>query len=297
VKNLKALRRQIVVWVVLIFPGAALWGQTRIDMSGAVEWDKMEINASVALNLASANIKLPTGRTQAESLISAEYLRLIRPGILNIPVDSSSTIAGLIDRGEFSLLRAENLALGARMAPQVLSPDLQRLSAAYSVSLTELSADLIRHSRPADPPRILSPVPAPAYTGIIIIADGELPVHGKKSTALPVPCLFPKIWDTEMNLIYERNMLEPRNAGMIRYVPADSIFRPGPSGLSPEIAALAGQRPLRILARGVFGERPTDPVIDRADALLIISSEENRRLLREGRVVIVLDASVLKSEL
>jgi hypothetical protein len=287
----------MVVWAFLLFSCAVSWAQARIDIAGAVEWDKMEINAAVSLDLASANIKLPTGRTQAESLIAAEYLRLIRPGILNLQVDSSSTITNLIDRGEFSLLRAENLALGARMVPPSLSPDLSTLSAAYSVSLAGVSADLIRHRRPAEIPRTLTPVPAPAYTGIIIIADGELPVHGKNSAALPVPCLFPKIWDTEMNLIYERNMLEPRNGIMVRYVPADSIFRPTPSGLAPEIAGLAGPNPLRILARGVFGERPTDPIIDRADALLIISSEENRRLLREGRVVMVLDSPVLKSGL
>jgi hypothetical protein len=287
-------------WAVLFFASTGLWAQTRIAISGAVEWDNMEITAAVSLDLASANIKLPTGRTQAESLINAEYLRLIRPGILSLPVDSSSTIAGLIDRGEFSFLRAENLALGARMVPHTLSPDLRSLSAAYSISLAEVSAELIRHHRPAEIPRTLTPVPVPAYTGIIIIADRELPVHGKNSAARPVPCLFPKIWDTAMNLIYERNMLEPRNtenAGMVRYAPAETLFRPSPSGLSAELAALTGQRPLRILARGVFGERPTDPIIDRADALLIISSEENRRLLREGRVVLVLDESVLKSGL
>jgi hypothetical protein len=285
---------------VLFLAAAGLWGQTKIDIAGAVEWDKMEINAVVSLDLASAHIKLPTGRTQAEALIGAEYIRLIRPGILNLPVDSSSTIASLIARGEFSLLRAENLALDARMTPHALSPDLTSLSAAYSISLQGLSADLIRHRRPAEIPRTLAPVQSPAYTGIIIIADGELPVHGKNSTALPLPCLFPKIWDTEMNLIYERNMLEPRdnqNTAMVRYAPAEMIFRPTPSGLSEEIAALTGRNPLRILARGVFGERPTDPVIDRQDALLIISSETNRRLLREGRVVIVLDDSVLKSGL
>jgi hypothetical protein len=291
------MRTRFFVWAVLFFSCAALGGQTRIDITGAVEWDIMNITAEVSLDLASANIKLPAGRTQAETLIGAEYLRLIRPGILNLPVDSSSTIAGLIDRGEFSLLGAENLALGAVTVPPSLSPDLQRLSAAYSVSLTGVGAGLIRHSRPAEIPRTLSPVPAPAYTGIIIIADGELPVHGKNSAALPVPCLFPKIWDTGMNLIYERNMLEPRNAAMVRYARADSVFRPTPSGLSAEIAALTGQHPLRILARGVFGELPTDPIIDRADALLIISSEENRRLLREGRVVMVLHESVLKSGL
>jgi hypothetical protein len=294
------MRTRPFVWVFLLFSCTGLWGQIQIDISGAVEWDRMELKAQVSLDLASANIKLPTGRTQAESLINAEYLRLIRPGILNLLVDSSSTIADLIDRGEFSLIQVEHIALGAQMVPPALSPDLRTLSTAYTLSLAGISTGLIRHSRPAEIPRILNPAPAPAYTGIIIIAGGELPVHGKNSAARLVPCLFPKIWDTEMNLIYERNMLEVRNAQnvtMVRYAPPDSVFRPTPSGLSTEIAALVGQSPLRILARGVFGERPTDPIIDRADALQIISSEENRRLLREGRVVIVLNESVLKSEL
>jgi hypothetical protein len=37
-------------------------------------------------------------------------------------------------------------------------------------------------------------------------------------------------------------------------------------------------------------------IIDRSDALLIISSDNNRSLLSEGKVVIILDDSVLKRE-
>ena len=105
-----------------------------------------------------------------------------------------------------------------------------------------------------------------------------------------------------MNLIYERNMVEPSSVSfagkdgtfMIFYAVADSIFRPTPSGLEGELASLLGPRPLRILARGVFGVTPTDPVIDRDDALKIISTENNRRLLREGRVALVLNEKMLK---
>jgi len=59
---------------------------------------------------------------------------------------------------------------------------------------------------------------------------------------------------------------------------------------------MSGTGPLRIFARGVFGIKPTDLIIDDSDALLIISSQENRRLLSEGRVVIILDEKVLRSE-
>jgi hypothetical protein len=271
------------------------YGEANIGISGLVEWDKMEISASISLELASANIRLPAGRIQGESLINAEYLRLIRPGILGLRLDSSSTVADLIDRGEWSLLEAENLALTARTIAPALSPDLRTLSASYILSMDSVRAALIRHQHPAEIMRTLSPVAAPAYTGIVIIAAEALPVHGMRGSALTLPCLFPKVWDTEMNLIFERSMLELTNTVMVRYAPPRSVFFDGPSSLSPEITPLVGNRPLRIFARGVFGINSTDPIIDREDALLIISSEENRRLLREGRVLIVLNDSVLKS--
>ena len=275
---------------------AAAFGQTKIGIAGAVEWDTLEIKATVSLDLASADIRLPSGRTQGEALINTEYVRLIRPGIMDLQVDSSSTITDLIERGDLSLLETENLAFQAHAVPPALTPDLRNMSAAYTLKLDSISAALLRHNRPREILRTLNPVSAPVYTGIIIIAAESLPVHGMKGSALPIPCLFPKIWDTDMNLIFERNMLDLKTAAMARYLPVNSIFRDNPSGLSPELRALAGDRPLRIFARGVFGVKPTDLIIDREDALLIISSAENRRLLTEGRVAIILDDSVLKSE-
>jgi hypothetical protein len=279
---------------------AAVYGEPELQVSGSIEWDKMELNATVNLNLASAGLKLPTGRSQAEEIIDAKYPALLRSHILSLLIDSSNTLADLTDRGDFSLRGAGDIALSANRTPPTLSPDLTGLSASYRIDLTHISARLIRHNRAMDIRRPLTPVPAVPYTGIIIIASGELPIHGRNSSALPEPCLFPKVWDTNMNLIYERNMLDPQNTAktsMVRYVPEGEIFRPTPSGLSAELSALVGNNPLRILARGVFGVHPTDPIIDQEDALKILSLETNRRLLRDGRVVIVLNEGRLKSPL
>jgi hypothetical protein len=146
-------------------------------------------------------------------------------------------------------------------------------------------------------PMTLNPVSAPAYTGIIIIAAETLPIHGSKNSALIQPCLFPKIWDAEMKLIFERNMFNPGADTMVRYFTTKEIFDTSPSGLSPAMSAVVGNRPLRIFARGVFGIYPTDPIISQEDALQIISREENRSLLREGRIAIIIDDSLLKSPL
>jgi hypothetical protein len=289
--------RKLTIAVFLLFCVVFVFGQVKIGITGVVEWDKMEINSAVSLDLASAGIKLPSGRTQGETLVLAEYPRLIQSGILNLQVDSSSIVADLIERGDWSLLEAENLAQQSRVVPPVLSPDFISLSASYTLEIAGLSAALIRHNRPSEVPGTLSPVSTPVYTGIIIIAAENQPMHGMKSHSLLRPCLFPKIWDSEMNLIYERNMLNPGANAMVHYFPLKTIFANSPSGLTPEITAVVGDRPLRIFAQGVFGILPTDPIISCEDALLIISADGNRNLLREGRVAIILDDSVLKNTL
>ncbi|MDR2072108.1 MAG: polymerase [Spirochaetaceae bacterium] len=296
-------------------------------VNGTLEWERMELSATVTLDLAGAGIRLPAGRARAEALLEDEYLALIQPFVLAIQVDSASTVGNLIDRGEISLRTGDSFAANAHRIPPSLSPDLSRIFARYSVNLRDISRQLIRHTRPREIQSPLIPSPTDRYTGIIIIADETLRIHGRSSSAPMVPCMFPKIWDSEMTLLYERNMIDPnfdrrqnRNfpdsgqtpaprssakneaadyAGesMVRYTTRDKIMGQGPSGIDGDLASLVGENPLRIIARGVFGEVPTDPIIDKDDALLILSSEANRRLLREGRVVLVLAKEELQKVL
>jgi len=283
-------------FLLVFFAVVGVFADAKMGISGVVEWDTLQIRAAVSLDLASAGVRLPSGRGQAEAILNDGYLRLIRPGILEMQVDSSSTIADLINSGQFSLTEAERIALAAHSIPPALSPDMLKMSAQYTFSLSGLSSALLRHERPVAVARTLNPVSTARYTGIIFIANEKLPVYGMRSDAQPIPCLFPKIWDSEMNLIYERNMLNTGLSAMVRYAPTASIFQNNPSGLSPELREVVGDRPLRIFARGVYGIKPTDLIIDRSDAMLIISSNENRRLLSEGKVAIILDEAVLRNE-
>jgi len=287
---------RVIVLLLVIFTVSGAFADAKTDITGILEWDTMQIRATVSIDLVSSGIKLPAGRIQGEALLSEGYLGLIQPSILDLQVDSSSTIADLIDRGELSLSETESLALNANSLPPSLSPDMQKMTTSYTIPLSGVSSAILRHSRPTQVARTLTPVSAAQYTGILIIASERLPVYGMRNTTLAVPCLFPKIWDSEMNLIYERNMLESRNISMAHYSPLQGIFQRNPSGLSPELQAVVGEKPLKIFASGVFGIKPTDLIIDKNDAMLIISSEENRRLLSQGKVAIILDESVLKQE-
>jgi hypothetical protein len=281
--------------LLLVLVGS-VFGETEVAIRGAIEWKRMEINATVTVDLASAGIRLPTGRIQAEEILQGEYPYLVRPYLLSILVDSVDTLGDLLNRGEFSIRRTDSISSAAQKIPAVITFDLAAMSAQYTLNLNKLSGELIRHSQPRDSMRLLIPVPAIPYTGILIIADEALPIHGKHNTALTRPCLFPKVWDTDMNLIYEQGMVDPQQVeSIVRYVSRNQIFQSTPSGLEDELIRLVGSNPLRIIAQGVFGIHPTDPIIDRQDALQIVSLEDNRRLLREGRVAFVLNQEVLST--
>ena len=276
-----------------LFPAWGNENAINFNIFTSVDWQRGELHAQTSFNLAQAGLRLPAGRLLGEDILQRAWPRLFRPQLLSIRVDSNSTIGDLIERGELSLQDLDALSRRARKTPPNLSADMTNMIGRYTVLVEEISGLLIRHRQTFEPVRPLIPVPTVDYTGIIIIADRELPVRGRNATARLEPSLFPKIWDTNMNLIYERGMVDPAIPLIVRYANAESIFRPTPSGLDGELAALVGPRPARIFAREVFGIYPTDPVIDHNDAMRILSSDHNRRLLREGRVAIVLDGARL----
>jgi len=287
--------RKAVILIFVLISSVSLNAQSNMSISGSVEWETQQIRAEVSLDMIRAGLRLPAGRTQGEALSNAGYLNLIRSSILPLRVDSSSTIGDLVERGELTLAEIDAFIRASNSSAPSFSTDMRRITSSHIITLANITSSLLRHTRPSQIIRTLNPVSSAAYTGIIIIAAEELPVHGMRSSALPVPCIFPKVWDSEMNLVYERNILENRDRTMVRYSAVPNIFNDAhPSGLSPQLREIVGERPLRIFARGVFGIAPTDLIIDRSDALLIISSDDNRRLLSQGKVVFILDDSVLR---
>jgi hypothetical protein len=178
--------------------------------------------------------------------------------------------------------------------PPFLSTDFRSIRSTYRLSLAAVAALSPPRQNPvlAAPP--LNPVGAGVYTGIIVIADGELPVHGKRGAALPLPSFAPRLWDSGMGLLFDRSQAQS-GAVPFRYMNPGNIFSSRPGGLSPAAEAVVGASPLRIIAGEVFGEYPTDLVIAAEDAGKILANEDNRRLLREGKLVIILNEAVLKS--
>ena len=286
--------------LILLFLLSPAWGQSgrhHFDTSHSIDWTLGEISSLLHFDFAASGIRLPAGRFQAEEILREAYPRQIRTFLMSIRLDSNTTIGDMVARGEVSLAELDALCRAARQVPPSLSPDLRRITGRYTVFMQTVSSLFTRHRFHYEPLGPLVPIPTAAYTGIIIIADNELPVHGRWTSALLEPSVFPRIWDTEMNLVYDRNMFDPALRDqrlMVNFAVPESVFRPTPSGLEGELAVLLGANPLRVFATGVFGVYPTDPIISRHDALRILSSENNRRLLREGRVLFVLNEDMVR---
>ncbi|MDR0383367.1 MAG: polymerase [Spirochaetaceae bacterium] len=289
----------------LFLAGLVAAGATARDIAviGRLDWENMRIDMELRVPVARAETSPPSGRLRAEEALFSSYLDAARPFIHSVRLDSSGELGSLVASGGLPASLADTLALQAERKSPAYSSDFGYISSSFTIDLKNTSAELMKLGQATrgqirQPPRLIDPLPVAAYTGIIVIADGKLPVHGKKTFAELSPCLFPKIWDTEMNLIYDKNMAAEwgTDFAMARYSALDSVFQNNPSGLSDEIRKVVGVKPLRVIAREVFGINPTDPVIDRADALTILSSEANRRLLNEGRVVFIVPEDVLVAE-
>ncbi len=253
------------------------------DLSVDLRWDTMTLTASITLDLREAGIRLPSGRTEAERMIERDLPGLLQEAVFRILVDSYRTVGETLEDGSLSINDILGLIKSLERRESSFSPDFASFTAVYELPLTGIASLYVRHSRPYELPAPLDYVPARPYTGIVIYAKGFLPVRGEHAAARAVPCLFPRVYDEAMNTILERNIVAP-----------EAIRRWGIVGYTDDLASAAlegrmGDNPLRIAATGVFGTSRTDLVISREEALRILALPENRALLREGRVVVVVD--------
>jgi len=248
-----------------------------------LRWDALSLTARISLDLRAAGIRMPSGRTEAENMIERDLTGLLQDTVFQIPVDSYRTVGDTLADGTLSINDLLGLIQSLSRRESAFSPDFRHFSAVYELPLTNIASLYVRHSRPYELAAPLDYVPARSYSGIVIYAKGELPVRGEHVQARAVPCLFPRIFDERMNTILERNLVSP-----------EAIRRWGLVGYTNDLEAAAleertGDNPLRIAASAVFGTSRTDLVISREEALRILALPENRALLREGRIVVVID--------
>jgi hypothetical protein len=287
------MRARLLPLVLSILASAPLWSadvtplvsEPGYAVTGRVDWSTATLQVEISHDLDPSTASLVRAKGDAETDIDGRLPEFFSRAISTVTVDSSRSYGAILQSDPALYAQVNDLALAARRTELFLSTDFTRLVARYAVPLfgdTGIAAPLFPGQ--ASPIRaVLGDVVTRRYTGLLVFAQGALPEAGTTRTARARPALFPRIWDEQMNLVLDRRMCSPASLarwGMVGYA----------KGLDDAAAELrVGALPLRLSARAVFGDTPTDIVISTEGARQLLALPENIALLREGRIVIVYD--------
>ena len=252
-----------------------------------IHWGKGTFSSSVDLDIQKAGIVIPSGKASAVDRIQMNLPKLIKNPLLSIYVDDVNTLGDLVLSGTITLEELTILISQGKQTPPVFASGGEKLQTQHSLQLQNIGALLVKHKTPYTPQQPITRVASRAYSGIIIDARGTLPVKNEFISSKVSPCLFPKVYTEDMDLLYERNMVDANVAiqtGIVQY---------GSSDKPADYKSRVGSDPLWITARAVYGVNRCDPVISQSDYLRIMSVKENRDLLRQGKVVILVDSDEL----
>lgn len=277
--------------VFLFFASAPIFAQNgAMSATSRVDWTLRQFVSDVTLDTERAGFAMPSGRTAASEWIRIRMPVLVKDPLFSLYIDNSNSVGDLINNGTLSPMQITGVIDQSRMTPAVFTGGGMTMTATNRIDLNVMGGLMMRQRNPYAPREPIESISSRAYTGIVIDARGSLPVHGEYVESAVQPCFFPKVWDERMNVIYERDMVDYSVAtasGVVHYASSDDLT------LYEE---RVGFDPLYVRATEVYGRNRTDPIIGADDALRILTVSENRALLAQGKVVVLLDESVLAHE-
>ena len=278
-------KKSLLVFLIL-FAASAVFAEnknTSVEAISSINWITREFKTDISLNTEKANLQMPSGKKTASFQIKSKMPPLIQPALLSLFENSEKNLSDTVIADELSLDQVYNFIMGGYKTPDVFTKDMAFLRTTNTVNVKDLSKLLIRHTYAYNPEKPIEYVASRPYTGIIIDARGSYPVHGEYVSSEISPCFFPQIWDDQMNRIYEKNNADPaivESIGLVGYHYSEN---------EADYADRIGLDPLYIKATEVYGRNRTDPIIKHKDALKILTVPENVQLLKEGKIVVLLD--------
>ena len=283
---MKTKKTVILTSILVIFSIHNAFSQVTSSQS-TVDWTQKIFSSDIELDVEKSGIQIPSGRSAGEQIIKMKIPILLKDPILSLAVDSSKHLGDEVLYESIPLEKITNLMEDSKKTAPHYSQENTNLIVHHEIDINSLSSMLVKHKNEYTPKQTIQKISSRPYTGIIIDARGTLQVQGEFVSAKGNPCFFPKIWNESMDLIYEKNMENveiAREKGVVAYHYSSD---------EKTYANRIGNDPLRITAKKIFGINRTDPVISEKDALKILSVPENRELLRQGRIVILLDKDQL----
>jgi hypothetical protein len=278
----------IVVLAAASMPAAAQDGAPApgLDVVRRVDWAAGRIVVEAARPLDPATPSLVRAKADAETDLDQRLPDVLSRALGPLTVDSSHVLSDYFNSDPELFARLNDIAVHAQRTDLFLTSDFASLVARYAIPFFgDKGIGSPLYPSKATPLRWrLGDVTTRAYTGLLIFARGMLPSAGTSRLAAARPALFPRIWDEQMDLVLDKDMCAPDSLkawGMVGYSQAVD---------DPAADLRVGAVPLRLAARGVFGDNDTDIVISMDGARQLLALPENIALLQQGRIVIVYDS-------
>lgn len=259
-----------------------------VGYEATVVWGQGEYLLDMWSRLGTESQNLAKNRQAAEAALEQRLEAVFLQSVVSLPLSSRETVGSRIKSAPTVLPLLKRLVGSAVKRRSHLAPEMEDLRLRFAFPLYG-AGGLMTLFAPAGQPspleRYLGFAPAAAYTGLVVYVQGSYPAWGREGARAALkPCMFPRIFDNDMNQVFDATQADRTRMsswGLVAY-----------SNDLDEVPYLGriGANPLRIVARAVFGTGDSDIVISRDAARLLLSREENLRLLAEGRILVILDA-------
>lgn len=225
---------------------------------------------------------LPVRRLQTENLVKQNLSEITLRAVSHIVVDFQGTIwdYALQSPSLYAYLLTLNEKLILDFSRS--NAEFTRLLTRFSLPLTHLTQPFVQHDRPLRIRGSLDLQSGDDITGLIVYAVGQYPVHGENTVDRVRPSLFPRLLDESTEVIFSRENVDP---DILRRQPA-VVF--STSLAEAPYRQRIGTRPMRTTLRAVYGRYRNDLILLDDDVNRLLSSENGIRVLREGRIVIII---------
>jgi hypothetical protein len=257
-----------------------------ISVQKEIDWEKGVLYLNITKPIETEDERQPDGRYITEMRIREMMPDIFLSYALELHVDSYNTLGDMLDKERQSIKSLNKIIGQGKKEYACLSEDLNNIKIKYSYPFfgeNGIATAFIWHSLANPVNRKLGFIPSRKYTGLIIYAKGEYMSHGKDISVRLEPALFPTLYDKEMNVILDKHMCVPdylKQWGMVLYTDSTDEI---------PFTRRIGLDPLRTIAEGIFGKHNGDIILPEDAVNKLICRQENRQMLQEGRILIILD--------
>ena len=274
--------------LLLIFTssGSLAAQDNNITYSSEVDWQlkEMVIDVEAVFPPGSDSLRM---RDSSEDLFRHNFFDIFNKSVREdrfgpLYFNSYYTIEESIQKNPQILSRIDEISNNIIKVFTVYNQDMAGVRMQYKLNIyRDIARYFVTHSIPQKPEKNMVWTSSADFTGVVIYAADDYPVHGENAFSRLNPALFPSVYDENIEKVFSMEMVDPEvltSRGPLSYFsnPDD-----------PGIAETAGEKPLYTMARKIFGKYRTDIIIPTADADRIFYSEKNAALIREGRFVII----------